>query len=198
MLSRASLQRQSREKNAQLRCRLQLLHLRLQFQWLLLHPSHQLLSQLRSLLLSLFPLRYLRLHQHLQLPLHQRQIRRIQCRGMNLRQAELPLRLLTTIKFLTVITMWLWFWTTPLKMSLQLQSRLRPHLRLQLHLHLLQHPRRNLRRNLRQHLNPNQFRLQLQHQLHQRTLLLAQHFHQSLTAWRICLRRCLDQRFLCR
>ena len=105
MLSQALPQRQSLEKNVQLRCRLQLLHPRLQFQWLLLRPSHQLLSQLRSPFLQLFPLRYLRLLQRLQLPLHQRQRCRIQCLGMNLRLAELPLRLLTTIRFLTVMTM---------------------------------------------------------------------------------------------
>ena len=103
MLSQALPQRQSLERNAQLRCRLQLLHPRLQFQRLLLRPSHQLLSQLRSPLLPLFPLRYLL--QHLQLPSHQRQRRHIQCLGMNLRLAELPLRLLTTIRFLTVMTM---------------------------------------------------------------------------------------------
>ena len=105
MLSRALPQRQSLERNAQLRCRLRLLHLRLLFQWLLLRPSHQLLSQLRSPLLPLFPLRFLRLLQHLQLPLHQRQRCHIRCLGMSLRLAVLPLRLLTTIRYLTAMTM---------------------------------------------------------------------------------------------
>ena len=108
---------------------------------------------------------------------------------MSLRLAELPLRLSTTIRYLTAMTMWLWFWTIPLKMSLQLQLRLRLHQRLH-----LQHPRRNLRLNL------NQFRLQslLQYQIHQRILLLVQRFLQSSTAWQTCLKRYLDQRFLCR
>ena len=105
MLSRALPQRQSLEKNVQLRYRLRLLHLRLQFQWLLLRPSRQLLSQLRSPLLPLFPFSYLRLLQHLQLPLHQRQRRRIQCLGMNLRLAVRLLRLSTTIRYLTAMTM---------------------------------------------------------------------------------------------
>ena len=103
MLSRALPQRQSLEKNVQLRCRLRLPHL--QFQWLLLRPSLQLLSQLRSPLLPLFPFSYLRLLQHLQLPLHQRQRRRIQCLGMNLRLAVRLLRLSTTIRYLTAMTM---------------------------------------------------------------------------------------------
>ena len=103
MLSRALPQRQSLEKNVQLRRRLRLLHL--QFQWLLLRPSLQLLSQLRSPLLPLFPLRYQRLHQHLQLPLHQRQRRHIRCLGMSLRLAVRLLRLSTTIRYLTAMTM---------------------------------------------------------------------------------------------
>ena len=91
-------------------------------------------------------------------------------------------------------------------MSFQLQSRLRQHPRLQLHLRLrlqLQlHPHQRLHPqfpHLRR-LNPNQFRLQslLQYQLHQRTSLLVLRFLQSSTAWQICLRRYLDQRFLCR
>ena len=91
----------------------------------------------------------------------------------------------------------------PLKMSLQLQSRLRQHPRLQLRLRLYLHQRLQLHPHQRlhlQHLNPNQFRLQslLQYQLHQRTSLLVQRFLQSSTVWRICLRRYLDQRFLCR
>ena len=105
MLSQALLQRQSLEKNVQLRCRLQPLHPRLQFQWLLLRPSHQLLSQLRSPLLPLFPLRYLRLLQYLQLPLHQRQRCHIRCLGMSLRLAVRLLRLSTTIRYLTAMTM---------------------------------------------------------------------------------------------
>ena len=69
---------------------------------------------------------------------------------MSLRLAVRLLRLSTTIRYLTAMTMWLQFWTIPLKMSLQLQSRLRPHPRLQLHLrlHLLRHPRRNLHQHL--------------------------------------------------
>ena len=80
----------------------------------------------------------------------------------------------------------------PLKMPLQLQL----HLRLRLHQRL--HPHPHQRPHLRR-LNPNQFRLQslLQYQLHQRILLLVQHFLQSSTAWQVCLRRYLDQRFLC-
>ena len=95
----------------------------------------------------------------------------------------------------------------PLKMSFQLQSRLRQHPRLQLHLRLrlqLQlrpHQRLHLQRlNPNQRLHPNQFRLQslLQYQLHQRTSLLVLRFLQSSTAWQTCLKRYLDQRFLCR
>ena len=105
MLSQALPQRQSLEKNVQLRCRLRLLHPSLQFQWLLLRLSHQLLSQLCSPLLPLFPLRYLRLLQHLQLPLHQRQRRHIRCLGMSLRLTVRLLRLSTTIRYLTAMTM---------------------------------------------------------------------------------------------
>ena len=121
MLSRALPQRQSLEKNVQLRRRLrllpqlllrfqlqhrlQLLHPRLQFQWLLLRPSHQLLSQLRSPVLPLFPLGYLCLLQRLQLPMYQRQRRHIRCLGMSLRLAVRLLRLSTTIRYLTAMTM---------------------------------------------------------------------------------------------
>ena len=80
--------------------------------------------------------------------------------------------------------------------QLQLYLRLRQHQWLQLH------PRRRLNpQHLHlQHLNPNQFRLQnlLQYQLHQRTSLLVLRFLQSSTAWQTCLKRYLDQRFLCR
>ena len=105
-------------------------------------------------------------------------------------------------------------------MSLQLQSRLRQHPRLQLHLclhlrlclhqrlqlylrlrlhqRLQLHPHQRLR--LHQRLNPNQFRLQslLQYQPRQRTSLLVLRFLQSSTVWQTCLKRYLDQRFLCR
>ena len=81
----------------------------------------------------------------------------------------------------------------PLKMPLQLQLhlRLRLHQRLQLHLHQRLHLQR---------LNPNQFRLQslLQYQPRQRTSLLVLRFLQSSTVWQTCLKRYLDQRFLCR
>ena len=79
-------------------------------------------------------------------------------------------------------------------MLLQSHLRQRLQLHLRLRLHLLQHQRLHLQR-----LNPNQFRLQslLQYQPRQRTSLLVQHFRQSSTAWQICLKRYLDQRFLC-
>ena len=81
--------------------------------------------------------------------------------------------------------------------QLQLYLRLRQRQRLQLYLRLRPHPHQRLHL---QHLNPNQFRLQspFQYQPRQRTSLLVQHFHQSLTVWQTCLKRYLDQRFLCR
>ena len=101
MLSRASLQRQSREKNVQLRRRLQLLHPRLQFQRLLLRLSHQLLPQL--LLRLQLQLQH-RLPLHLRLPLLLLSCR-IQCLGMSLRLAVRLLRLSNTIRYLTAMTM---------------------------------------------------------------------------------------------
>ena len=108
MSSQVLLQRQSREKNVQLRRRLLLL-----YQQLLLHRSLQLLSQLRSQ--PLYLLKFRRLHRlQQQLLLHnllqlQRQYqhprRHIQCLGMNLRLQELQLRLLTTIRCLTAMMM---------------------------------------------------------------------------------------------
>ena len=103
MLSRALLQRQSREKNVQLRRRLQLLHPRLQFQRLLLRLSHQLLPQL--LLRLQLQLQH-RLPLHLRLPLLLLS-RRIRCLGMSLRLAVRLRRLSTTIRYLTAMTMWL-------------------------------------------------------------------------------------------
>ena len=108
MLNRALPQRQSLEKNVQLKPQLKLL-----CQQLLLHRLLQLLSQLRSQ--PLHPLKFRRLRQlqhrlllHNLLQLqhqHQHLRRHIQCLGMNLRLSELQLRLLTTIRYLTAMTM---------------------------------------------------------------------------------------------
>ena len=118
---------------------------------------------------------------------------------MSLRLAVRLLRLSTTIRYLTAMTMWPQFWTTLLKtlFELQLHLWLRLHQRLQSHPRLQLHPHQRLHL---QHLNLNQFRLQslLQYQPRQRTSLLVLRFLQSSTAWQTCLKRYLDQRFLCR
>lgn len=107
MSSLALLQRQSLEKNVRLRLQLLLLLLH---QQLLLRLLHQLQRQSRSPLLR--PLKFKRLRQHRNLQLqrqYQRQYqhprRHIQCLGMNLRLPELQLRLLTTIRCFTAMTM---------------------------------------------------------------------------------------------
>ena len=108
MLSQVLPQRQSLEKNVQLRHRLRLL-----YQQLLLRRLLQLLSQLRSQPLHLLKFRRLRqlqhrllLHNLLQLQRqHQHPRRHIQCLGMSLRLPELQLRLLNTIRCLTAMTM---------------------------------------------------------------------------------------------
>lgn len=107
MSSQVLLQRQSREKNAQLRWRLQI---QLLCQQLLLR-LHRFLRQLRSPLLHLLKFRclhqlQLQLLSHLRLQRQRQHPRRhIQCPGMNLRLPELQLRLLTTIRCLTAMTM---------------------------------------------------------------------------------------------
>ena len=103
MSSQVLPQRQSLEKNVQLRRRLQL---QLLYQQLLLRRLLQLQHQSRSPLLR--PLKFKRLRQHRNLQLqrqYQHPRRHIKCLGMNLRLPELQLRLLTTIRCLTAMTM---------------------------------------------------------------------------------------------
>ena len=103
MLSRVLPQRQSREKNVQLR-------LQLLYQQLLLRLLHRLQRQSRSPLLRQLKFKRLRQHRNLQLQRqyqhqYQHPRRHIQCLGMNRRLPELQLRLPTTIRCLTAMTM---------------------------------------------------------------------------------------------